>query len=154
MFPSLNEGKNCIILVGIKTKMLKNPQWEFKCNLLSLLDLYIDIGTRYIPNMKLFSIALEAEQNKAENKCSSLQQRYVLPRLFKFDYKGLFVCIKDKKCPRIAIPAYQHFRCVKTIFQGRGVFLEFWQFDKHSPTTQKRKAPQAEKLRVSLPVNS
>ena len=34
-------------------------------------------------------------RNKAENKCSSLQQRYLFICLF--DYKALFVCLKDKQ---------------------------------------------------------
>ena len=32
-------------------------------------------------------------------------------------------------------------------FQGRGVFLEFWLFDEHSPTAQERKAPQGKNIR-------
>ena len=32
-------------------------------------------------------------------------------------------------------------------FQGRGVFLELGHFDKHSPTTQERKAPQGKNIR-------
>ena len=43
-------------------------------------------------------------RNKAENKCSSLQWRYLLICLF--DCKALFVCVKDRKCLRMAIPAY------------------------------------------------
>ena len=43
-------------------------------------------------------------RNKAENKCSSLQQRYLFICLF--DYKALFVCLKDRTCLRMAIPAY------------------------------------------------
>ena len=43
-------------------------------------------------------------RNKAENKCSSLQQRYLFICLF--DYKALFVCLKDRICPRMAIPVY------------------------------------------------
>ena len=42
--------------------------------------------------------------NKAENKCSSLQQRYLFICLF--DCKALFVCVKDETCLGMAIPAY------------------------------------------------
>ena len=46
------------------------------------------------------------DRNKAENKCSSLQQRYLFICLFTFNYKALLVCVKDKTCLRTAIPAY------------------------------------------------
>ena len=31
---------------------LANSKWEFKCNLLCVLNLYIAIGTRHLPNLK------------------------------------------------------------------------------------------------------
>ena len=69
------------------------------------MKLSIDIGTRYIPNMKTCSVYhWNQNRNKAENKCSSLQQRYLFICLF--DYKALFVCLKDRICPRMAIPVY------------------------------------------------
>ena len=43
-------------------------------------------------------------RSKADNKCSSLQQRYLFICLF--DYKALFVCVKDKTCLRTGIPSY------------------------------------------------
>ena len=95
------------ISLDILTQMLTNSSWEFKCNLLCLLNLYIHIGTRYIPNMKTYSVySWNQNRNKAENKCSSLQWRYLLICLFIFDYKALFVCVKDRTCLRIAIPDY------------------------------------------------
>ena len=61
--------------------------------------------TRYIPNMKNCSVYhWNQDRNKAENKCRFLQQRYLF--IFLFDYKALFVCAKDRKCLRMAIPAY------------------------------------------------
>ena len=55
----------------------------------------------------LFSISLESEQkHKAENKCNSLQSRCLFICLFIFDYKALLVCVKNRTCLRIAIPAY------------------------------------------------
>ena len=42
--------------------------------------------------------------NKAENKRSLLQKRYLFICLF--DYKALLVCVKDRTCLRMAIPAY------------------------------------------------
>ena len=43
-------------------------------------------------------------RNKAENKCSLLQYKYLFICLF--DYKALFVCVKDKTCLKMAIPVY------------------------------------------------
>ena len=43
-------------------------------------------------------------RNKTENKCSSLQERYLFICLC--DYKDLFGCVKDRTCPRMAIPTY------------------------------------------------
>ena len=43
-------------------------------------------------------------RNKAENKCSSLQKRYLF--IYLLDCKALFVCVKDRTCLRMAIPAY------------------------------------------------
>ena len=51
LFPSLNEGKNCKISLGILTQMLKNSSKFFNA-IYCLLNLYIDIEIRYIPNMK------------------------------------------------------------------------------------------------------
>ena len=54
------------------------------------MNLYLDIGTRYVPNMKTCSEHhWNQNRNKIENKFSSLQYRY----LFIFDYKALFVCL-------------------------------------------------------------
>ena len=53
---SLNKAKNFKILLVVQMQMLTNSLWEIKCNLLGLLDLYIDIGTSYIPNMKPYSV--------------------------------------------------------------------------------------------------
>ena len=69
------------------------------------MNLYIDIGTRYISNMKTCSIYhWNQNRNKAENKFSLLQLRYLYICLF--GYKALFVCVKDRTCLRVAIPAY------------------------------------------------
>ena len=68
---------------------------------------YIDIGTRYIPNLKTCSVYhWNQNRNKAENKCSSLHQKYLFICLFIFDYKARFVCVKDRPCLRIAITDY------------------------------------------------
>ena len=73
-FSSLNNGKSCKILLVILMQMLTNSQWEIKCNLLCLLNLDIDIGTRYIPDMKTCSLYhWNHNRSKSENKCSSLQ---------------------------------------------------------------------------------
>ena len=70
------------------------------------MNLYIDIGTRYTPNMRICSVYYwNQNRNKAENKCSSLQKMYLFIGLF--DYKALFVCVKDRTCLRMAIPAYR-----------------------------------------------
>ena len=70
------------------------------------MNLYVDIGTWYIPNMKNCSVYhWNQRRNKAENKCSSLQYRYLFICLF--DYKALFVCVKSRTCPMPrTIPAY------------------------------------------------
>ena len=105
----LNEGENCKILLGILMQVLMGVQtnslWEFKCNLTCLLNLPINIGTNHMPNMKTCSVYhWNQNRNKAENKCSSLQQRYLFT--FLFDYKALFLCVKDRACLRMAIPVY------------------------------------------------
>ena len=42
------------------------------------MNLYIDIGTRYLPNIKTCSVYhWNQTRNKVESKCSSLQQRYL-----------------------------------------------------------------------------
>ena len=65
------------------------------------------IGTWYIPNRKTWSVYhCNQKKNRARNKCSSLQQRYLFICLFIFVYKSMFVCVKDRTCLRIAIPAY------------------------------------------------
>ena len=58
-------------------------------------------GIRYVPNMKNCSVYhWNQNRNKADNKCSSLQQMYL------FICLALFVCVKDMKCLRMAIPIY------------------------------------------------
>ena len=42
-------------------------------------------------------------RNKAENKWSLLQ--YIYSFICLFDYKALLVCVKDRTCLRMAIPA-------------------------------------------------
>ena len=87
--------------------MLANSYWELKCNLLCPLNLYINIGTMYKPNIKTCSVYYwNQNRNNIENKWDSLQLRYLFICLFIFDYKALFVCVKDRVCIRIAIPAY------------------------------------------------
>ena len=79
---------------------------ECKCNLICLLNLYIDVETSYKPHMKDCSVYYwNQNRNKAENKYSSLQWRYSLISYW-FDYKVLCVCVKDRICLRMAIPAY------------------------------------------------
>ena len=41
-----------------------------------------------------------------------------------------------------------HFRCVTRNFLGQGVFFKLGHFDKHSPTTRERKAPQGKNPQV------
>ena len=43
-------------------------------------------------------------RNKIESECSSLRQSYLFICLF--DYKALFVCVKDGTCIRMEITAY------------------------------------------------
>ena len=105
----LNEGENCKILLGILMQVLMGVQtnslWEFKCNLTCLLNLPINIGTNHMPNMKTCSVYhWNQNRNKAENKCSSLQQRYLFTCFFGF--KAFLVCIKDRTYLRMAITAY------------------------------------------------
>ena len=52
-------------------------------------------------------------KNKDENKCSSLQQRYLFICLF--DCKALLVYVKDRTCLRMAIPPY-YFSIFGSIF--------------------------------------
>ena len=66
--------------------------------MIGLLNLYKDIGTKYIPNIKTCSVYhWNQNRNKGENKCSSLQRGI---------YLCLFVCVKDSTYLRMAIPAY------------------------------------------------
>ena len=107
MFPNLNEGKNCKILLGILIQMLTNSQCEFKCDFLCLLNLYIDIETKYIPNMKN-CLVYGWNQKKTRQRINSVHWS-----------KGIYLCVylyliikicflraKDRACLRIAIPAY------------------------------------------------
>ena len=60
---------------------------------------------RYSPNTKPYSVHhWNQNRNKAENKWSSLQERYLFICLF--DFKAQFVCAKDRRCLRMAIAAY------------------------------------------------
>ena len=78
------------------------------------MNLYKDIGTRYKPNMKTSSAYhWNQNKNKDENKCSSLQQRYLFICLF--DCKALLVYVKDRTCLRMAIPPY-YFSIFGSIF--------------------------------------
>ena len=45
-------------------------------------------------------------RNTAENKCRPFQWRYLFICLFTFDYKALFVWVKDRTCIKIAISAF------------------------------------------------
>ena len=77
----------------------------------------LNIGTRYIAKMKSCSVYYwNQNKNKVE---SSLQWRYLFICLFIFDYRALFVCIKNRACLGIAIPAY-FFNIFASIF---GVFF-------------------------------
>ena len=84
LFPSLNEGKKCKLLLGyLDANDKKTSSWEFECNLLCQLNLYLDIRTRYISNMKTFSLYnCNQKRNKAENKWCSFQWRYLFIFLF------------------------------------------------------------------------
>ena len=54
-------------------QMLTDSYQEFKCNLLFHLNLYIDIGTKNITNMKTCSLYhRNRKRSKVESKCSSL----------------------------------------------------------------------------------
>ena len=93
-------------------QMLTNSEWDGSLNAIYYVFwIYIiDIGTRYIPNMKTCSLYhWYQKRNKPENKCTSQQQRYLfiyLQYLYLFNYKALFVCVKDSAYLKTAIPTY------------------------------------------------
>ena len=71
-----------------------------------LLSLHIDIGTRCIPNMKTCSVYhWNQNRNKVENKCSHYSRGIYLSVYLTIKL-CFFVCLKDKTCLRMAIPAY------------------------------------------------
>ena len=75
-----------------------------KCNLIFLLTLYKDIGTRFIPNMKTFFLdilGIRTEKRQRINAVHCSRGIY----LCLFDYKAMFVCVKDRTRLRMAIPA-------------------------------------------------
>ena len=88
--------------------MPTNSSWVFKCNLLCLLNLHIDIGTKYITNMKISSviIGIRAETRQGINAVHYSGGMYLFTCLFMFDHRALFVYVKDRTCLRIAKPAY------------------------------------------------
>ena len=51
-------------------------------------------------------------------------------------------------CKNNSVLQPQDFRRVTRNFQDRGIFLEMGHFDKHSPKTRERKAPQVKNLRL------
>ena len=75
----------------------------------NLLNLYLDIGSRHIPNTKTCSVYhWNQNRNKTENNAVHCSRGiyYLFICLLIFDYKALFVCVKDRTCLRIAVPAY------------------------------------------------
>ena len=61
------------------------------------LELYIDIGTRYIPDKNLFSISLESEQKQGREYMQFMAEEvFIYLCLFIFDYRALVVCVKDR----------------------------------------------------------
>ena len=69
-------------------------------------DIDIDIGTRYIPNMKTCSVYHWNQSKKRQRINAVYCSRGIYLCFFIFDYKALFVCVKDRTCLRIAISAY------------------------------------------------
>ena len=73
LFPTWIKGKKCKISLGVQMQIVNKliMGWGFKCNLLCLWIYIIDIGTRYIPNMKSCSVSLWYQnRNKPDKKCS------------------------------------------------------------------------------------
>ena len=64
----------------------------------------------------LFRISLESEQKQARQ-----YMQFIIVEVFVclsiFNYKALFVCVKDRTCLKIAIPAY----CFNIFGSGFGV---------------------------------
>ena len=77
-------------------------------------ELYIDIGMRYIPNMKTYLYHRNQNRNKAENK-SVLCIRGIYICLIILDYGALSVFVMNRTCLRKAIPAYC-FNIFRSIF--------------------------------------
>ena len=68
------------------------------------MNLYIDIGTRYIPNIKTCSVY---HWNQNRNKAEKMQFIAVEVFIYLFIWlQTLFVCVKDRTCLRMAILAY------------------------------------------------
>ena len=70
---------------------------------MSLLNLYLDTGTRYIPSMKSCStIGIRTETSQRINAVYCSRGIY----LCIFNYKSLFLCVKDRASLKVSIPAY------------------------------------------------
>ena len=54
-------------------------------------ELYIDIGTRYIPSVKTYFYHWNQNTNKTDNKCSSLQRRYLV--IYVYLYLIIELCL-------------------------------------------------------------
>ena len=67
-------------------------------------ELYIDIGTRYIPNMKLINIIGNRTETRQKINFIAVEV-FIYIYLFIFDCRALFVCVADRTCLEIAIPA-------------------------------------------------
>ena len=88
-------------------KFLKG--WDFKFDLLFRLNLY----NRYWNQVNtkheiLFSISLVSEQKQAGEEMQFIAvEVFIYPfTLFMFNYKVLFIWVKERACLKIAIPAY------------------------------------------------
>ena len=67
----------------------------------------IDIGTRHIPNMKTCSVYWY--QNRKSQRINAVDRSrgiYISVYSIIFNSKAQFVCVKDRVCLKVAIPAY------------------------------------------------
>lgn len=72
--------------------------------------LYIDI---YNKHENLLCILLESETRLRINEVHYNRSTYLFICLFTFNYRALFLCLKDRTCLRIAILAYYFKICLQ-----------------------------------------
>ena len=107
LFPTWIKGKKCKISLGVQMQIVNKlvMGWGFKCNLLCLRIYIIDIGTDTYQtwNLVQYLFGIRTEISQIRN---AVEVFIYLFTVSIFNYKVLFICVKDRAYLKIAIPAY------------------------------------------------